>query len=196
MKKRKRKKKHYDDSQSSSSEEKENKLKNYKKKEKKTYNHKDNNKEIEKNSSEEDPSDSQSNNDKKKYSKPKKKKDSIIYKTPNDCFAAPLDISNLTPGLKNPDDQLYYSGKISLIGEYLKVFLKFGSFFPEFLKNENSKLIKKFIDKYSLFFNIKRFSIPCFGSISCGKSTFLNYLLKLHKILETNDISQLNLFVL
>ena len=69
----------------------------------------------------------------------------------------------------------------------MKIFLKYGGFFPEFLKDENSKHINKFIEKYSLFFNIKRFSIPCFGTISCGKSSFLNYLLKLNKILETNE---------
>ena len=55
------------------------------------------------------------------------------------------------------------------------------------MKCENEQLINKFISKYSLFFNIKRFSIPCFGTISCGKSTFINYLLKLHHILETDE---------
>jgi hypothetical protein len=55
------------------------------------------------------------------------------------------------------------------------------------MKNENEKLINQFMSKYNLFFNIKRFSIPCFGTISCGKSTFINYLLKLHHILETNE---------
>ena len=139
--------------------------------------------EKENNSSEENSSDSQSDKCNKKT---KKKQKNIKKDTPNDCFAAPLQISKLTPNFDD-SDQIYYFKIIKLIGDYLKIFLKFGGFFPEFIKEEKAKQINKFIEKYSLFFNIKRFSIPVFGTISCGKSSFLNYLLKLHKILETNE---------
>ena len=182
-KKIKRKKQASSDSSQSSSEEKDEK---YKKSKKKKQNFIDDEKE---NSSEENNSSkNQSDSDNKKEEKtsnPKTKK-KFKKETPKDCFAAPLQITKITPNLDN-NDQEYYSKIINLIGEYLKIFLKFGGFFPEFLKEENSKHIKKFIEKYSLFFNIKRFSIPCFGTISCGKSSFLNYLLKLNKILETNE---------
>ena len=122
----------------------------------------------------------------KKESKTKLNKKENKNENIEDYFAAPLQIGELTP---NGDDLTSLSNYkiINLIGDYLKIFLKFGSFFPEFQKDENTKLIKKYIEKYSLFFNIKRFSIPCFGTISCGKSSFLNYLLKLHKILETDE---------
>ena len=142
---------------------------------------------------------------KKKKQKTKKQKstnkeDSVTNKpsntetneiSPENCFAAPLNTNKLTPDFKEESlDELVYLKIISQIGEYLKIFLKFQSFFPEFRKENNIKLIAKFIsriNKYCLFFNIKRFAIPCFGTISCGKSSFLNYLLKLHKILETDE---------
>ena len=133
------------------------------------------------NSSVESLSDSESDN-KNKTTTIKNKK--IKKETQKDCFPAPLQISKLTP---NIEDKTYYYKIINLIGEYLKIFLKFGGFFPEFVKEEKAIHIKKFIEKYSLFFNIKRFSIPCIGTISCGKSSFLNYLLRLHKMLETNE---------
>ena len=101
-------------------------------------------------------------------------------------FSAPLRLANLTQNIEGNLDDLYKK-IINLIGEYLKIFYKYRSFFPEFMKSENEEIINKFISKYNLFFNIKRFSIPCFGTISCGKSTFINYLLKLHHILETDE---------
>lgn len=45
-------------------------------------------------------------------------------------------------------------------------------------------LIKVFKNKYYTYKDIKRFSIPVIGCISSGKSTILNYLLKLKKILQ------------
>lgn len=167
-------------SSQSSSEENEKEYEKPKKK-KVTFNPNYVSDEKENNSSEENSSDSQSDNCNTKT----KKQKNIKKETPKDCFAAPLQISKLTPNSYN--DQTYYFKIIKIIGEYLKIFLKFGGFFPEFTKEEKAKQIKKFIEKYSLFFNIKRFSIPVFGTISCGKSSFLNYLLKLHKILETNE---------
>ena len=50
----------------------------------------------------------------------------------------------------------------------------------EYLK----EIIKVFQNKYYTYKNIKRFSIPVIGCISSGKSTILNYLLKLKKILQ------------
>ena len=47
--------------------------------------------------------------------------------------------------------------------------------------------VNKFIEKYRHFIGIKRFSIPVIGEISSGKSTFLNYFLKLNGILQIND---------
>jgi len=112
--------------------------------------------------------------------------DEEVHENPQNCFAAPIILKN-TPIQEKGLDELVYSKIISQIGEYLKIFFKFQSFFPEFRKENNIKLIDKFIKKYFLYFNLKRFSIPCFGTISCGKSSFLNYLLKLHKILETDE---------
>ena len=117
----------------------------------------------------------------------KEDKEEDETETCSNLFAAPLQISNIITPQGKDLANLTYQKLISLIGEYLKVFFKYGSFFPEFLKKENIDLIKKYISKYNLFFNIKRFSIPCFGTISCGKSTFINYLLKLHNILEADE---------
>ena len=102
-------------------------------------------------------------------------------------LAAPLQLDNMTPNLEGNFNNLSYKKIINGIGEYLKIFYKYRSFFPEFMKSENEELINKFISKYNMYFNIKRFSIPCFGTISCGKSTFINYLLKLHHILEADE---------
>ena len=49
---------------------------------------------------------------------------------------------------------------------------------------EIKKLIKEFKCKYYPYKNIRRFSIPVIGCVSSGKSTILNYLLRLKKILE------------
>ena len=46
------------------------------------------------------------------------------------------------------------------------------------------ELIKEFKNKYYIYKGIKRFSIPVIGCISSGKSTILNYLLYLKKILQ------------
>ena len=45
-------------------------------------------------------------------------------------------------------------------------------------------LIKEFKNKYYIYKGIKRFSIPVIEYISSGKSTILNYLLNLKKILQ------------
>ena len=49
-----------------------------------------------------------------------------------------------------------------------------------------SKLQKEFNSKFLRYINIKRFAIPVIGRISSGKSTFLNSLLGLNNILESN----------
>ena len=48
------------------------------------------------------------------------------------------------------------------------------------------KLKKEFNSKYLRYINIKRFTIPIIGRISSGKSTFLNAILELNNILESN----------
>ena len=53
---------------------------------------------------------------------------------------------------------------------------------PEFLD-----LQKEFDSKYLRYINIKRFAIPVIGRISSGKSTFLNSILGLNNILESNS---------
>ena len=53
---------------------------------------------------------------------------------------------------------------------------------PEFIE-----LQKEFESKYLRYINIKRFTIPVIGRISSGKSTFLNAILGLNNILETNS---------
>ena len=45
-------------------------------------------------------------------------------------------------------------------------------------------MIKEFKNKYYIYKGIKRFAIPVIGCISSGKSTILNYLLNLKKILQ------------
>ena len=53
--------------------------------------------------------------------------------------------------------------------------------------NELKQLIKTFKLEYYPYKGIKRFSIPVIGCVSSGKSTILNYLLKLKKTLEMNQ---------
>ena len=48
-------------------------------------------------------------------------------------------------------------------------------------------LKNNFTKKYGLYLGIKRFAIPIIGVISSGKSTFMNKILNLKNILETND---------
>ena len=48
-------------------------------------------------------------------------------------------------------------------------------------------LQKEFDSKYLRYINIKRFAIPVIGRISSGKSTFLNSILGLNNILESNS---------
>ena len=52
-------------------------------------------------------------------------------------------------------------------------------------QEEIKKLIKMFKNKYYPYKNILRFAIPVIGTISSGKSTILNYLLRLKKTLES-----------
>ena len=53
---------------------------------------------------------------------------------------------------------------------------------PEFIE-----LQKEFNSKYLRYINIKRFAIPVIGRINSGKSTFLNSILGLNNILESNS---------
>ena len=47
---------------------------------------------------------------------------------------------------------------------------------------------KDFKNKYERFKDIKRFSIPIIGLISCGKSSFLNFLLGMNCLESGDDI--------
>ena len=51
-------------------------------------------------------------------------------------------------------------------------------------EQELKNLIKKFKLLYYPYKNIRRFAIPVIGCVSSGKSTILNYLLKLRKVLQ------------
>ena len=53
--------------------------------------------------------------------------------------------------------------------------------------NIKKELLDKISKKYLRFRGIKRFCIPIIGVISSGKSTFMNYLLKLNNILEIGE---------
>ena len=54
-------------------------------------------------------------------------------------------------------------------------------------QSQLKKLIIQFKNKFYPYKNIRRFSIPVIGCISSGKSTILNYLLKLKKTLQMAD---------
>ena len=56
-----------------------------------------------------------------------------------------------------------------------------------FYKELDEDLLDKFSKKYNQYIGIKRFCIPIIGGISCGKSTFLNYLLPFHNLLEIGN---------
>ena len=47
--------------------------------------------------------------------------------------------------------------------------------------------LDNFSIKYNKYIGIDRFCIPIIGAISCGKSTFMNYLLPFHNILEVGE---------
>ena len=53
--------------------------------------------------------------------------------------------------------------------------------------NIKYELLDKISKKYGRLKNIKRFFIPIIGTISSGKSTFMNYLLQLNNILEIGE---------
>ena len=56
-----------------------------------------------------------------------------------------------------------------------------------FYKELDDDLLDNFTKKYNQFIGIKRFCIPIIGGISCGKSTFMNYLIPYHNILEIGN---------
>lgn len=56
-----------------------------------------------------------------------------------------------------------------------------------FYKELDEDLLDNFCKKYNQYIGIKRFCIPIIGGISCGKSTFLNYLLPFHNLLEIGN---------
>ena len=54
------------------------------------------------------------------------------------------------------------------------------------MESDMKELLNVFEPNYLKYINIKRFAIPVIGRISSGKSTFLNFLLGLNNILESN----------
>lgn len=56
-----------------------------------------------------------------------------------------------------------------------------------FYKDVNRKRLDIFSNKYGNFVNINRFCIPIIGAISCGKSTFMNFLMPFHNMLEIGE---------
>ena len=52
----------------------------------------------------------------------------------------------------------------------------------------DSVMKDSFIEKYGLYINIKRFAIPIIGVINSGKSTFMNKILNLNDVLQTNNV--------
>ena len=86
-------------------------------------------------------------------------------------------------------EEKYYVKELISINELIE---KFNNIF-EIQRGNIKTLAPKLVDlqeefkpKYLNFINIKRFAIPIIGRISSGKSTFLNFLLGLKNILETN----------
>ena len=85
----------------------------------------------------------------------------------------------------------FYVNELKSINELIE---KFNVIFSIEKSNKNflelepglKKIINIFELNYLKYINIKRFAIPVIGRISSGKSTFLNFLLGLNNILESN----------
>ena len=87
-------------------------------------------------------------------------------------------------------DENFYINQFKSINELIE---KFNYIFNTIQKSIIEALAKNFLQfekefnsKYLRYINIKRFAIPIIGRISSGKSTFLNSLLGLNNILESN----------
>ena len=87
-------------------------------------------------------------------------------------------------------DENFYINQFKSINELIE---KFNYIFNTIQKSTIETLAKNFLQlekefnsKYLRYINIKRFTIPVIGRISSGKSTFLNAILGLDNILESN----------
>ncbi len=87
-------------------------------------------------------------------------------------------------------DENFYINQFKSINELIE---KFNYIFNTIQKSTIETLAKNFLQlekefnsKYLRYINIKRFTIPVIGRISSGKSTFLNAILGLNNILESN----------
>ena len=86
-------------------------------------------------------------------------------------------------------EEQYYVKEFISINEMIEKFYNIFQIQRTNIKTLAPELIKlqeNFEPEYLRFINIKRFAIPIIGRISSGKSTFLNFLLGLNNILETN----------
>ena len=85
----------------------------------------------------------------------------------------------------------FYLDQLKITNEFIEKFniifniKKNNEKFLEF-DSELNKLSNDFELNYLKYINIKRFAIPVIGRISSGKSTFLNFLLGLNHILQSN----------
>ena len=86
-------------------------------------------------------------------------------------------------------EEKYYVKELISINELIEKFYNIFEIQRGNIKTLAPELVnlqEEFKPKYLNFINIKRFAIPIIGRISSGKSTFLNFLLGLKNILETN----------
>ena len=85
--------------------------------------------------------------------------------------------------------QKIYLNKLNLISELIeKIYniLTIDKKYISELVSDFNDLKEEFEPKYLKYINIKRFAVPIIGRISSGKSTFLNFLLGLKDILQTD----------
>ena len=85
--------------------------------------------------------------------------------------------------------QKIYPNKLNLISELIeKIYniLTIDKKYISELVSDFNDLKEEFEPKYLKYINIKRFAVPIIGRISSGKSTFLNFLLGLKDILQTD----------
>ena len=85
--------------------------------------------------------------------------------------------------------QKYYQNKLNIISELIQkiynILIIDKKYISEFA-SDFKDLQDDFEPKYLQYINIKRFAVPIIGRVNAGKSTFLNFLLGLKDILQTD----------